>query len=215
MTKNPWGILIVCRSLHILPTARYVLGHLGYTNVQGTSVDGDGLIQVIQDIKPMITFLEADFFETSTPYRLGQLLQEKPYLKIAVYSLSAYPEDKEMQFVFHNAFGYINLQDGAAAFCRGLKKILRGEHYIPRRVRKKIDTLAAYPPYRVHDSKREDEVMELIWKGYKTRQIADLLNISVRTVERHKTNMYAHYHVQNCRELIKVGLELNKIKQIN
>jgi DNA-binding NarL/FixJ family response regulator len=190
-----------------------VLGRLGYTNVRGTSVDGDGLLQVIQDTKPLITFMEADFFETTTPYRLGQLLKEKPYLKIAVYSLSVYPVDKEIQFIFHNAFGYINLQDGAAEFYRGLKRILRGERYISRRVREKIDTLTEYPPYRVNDSKREDEIMQLIWKGYNTKQIAALLNISIRTVERHKTNMYAHYHVRNCRELVKLGLELNKITQ--
>jgi DNA-binding NarL/FixJ family response regulator len=212
MIKNPWGILVVCRSLHMLPMARYVFARLGYGNVRGTSADGETLLQVIHEVKPMIIFLEADFYDIATPYMLGQILKKKPYLKIAVYSLSAYPADKEVQFIFHRAFGYINLQDGMADFYHGLKQLLRGEQYISRRVRKVIDKLEEYPALRLNDSKREDEVMGLLAKGYTTQQIADILKIGARTVERHKTNMFARYHIRNTPEMIKIGLQLEKIR---
>jgi DNA-binding NarL/FixJ family response regulator len=38
-------------------------------------------------------------------------------------------------------------------------------------------------------TEREREVLKLIAEGYKNRQIADLLNISVKTVERHRANL--------------------------
>ena len=38
-------------------------------------------------------------------------------------------------------------------------------------------------------TKREREVLKLVAEGYKTREIADYLSLSKKTVEKHRTNM--------------------------
>lgn len=55
---------------------------------------------------------------------------------------------------------------------------------------------------------REKEVLELVARGNSTKQVADLLGISVRTVESHRINMLKKMKVNNTAELIKKAFEL-------
>jgi DNA-binding NarL/FixJ family response regulator len=55
---------------------------------------------------------------------------------------------------------------------------------------------------------REKEVLELVANGNSTKQIADKLKISIRTVESHRINMLKKMKVNNSAELIKKAIEL-------
>ncbi|RIW12546.1 DNA-binding response regulator [Algoriphagus lacus] len=58
---------------------------------------------------------------------------------------------------------------------------------------------------------REKEVLQLVAQGYSTKQIADKLSISIRTVESHRINMLRKLRVSNTAELIKKSIKLNLI----
>lgn len=53
---------------------------------------------------------------------------------------------------------------------------------------------------------REKEVMELVVAGRHNREIAELLDISARTVEVHKARMMAKLQVENVPELVRLSL---------
>jgi DNA-binding NarL/FixJ family response regulator len=139
------------------------------------------------------------------------MLRKKPYLRIAVFSLGEFPEELERAFALHEAAGYISLQDGMAEFYRGVKKILKGERYVARRVRRGLERLPELPGVRVRDSEREDEVMRLLAEGLTAQEVADTLKIGQRTVDRHKNHLFKRYHARNTPELIKAGVLLGKI----
>lgn len=54
---------------------------------------------------------------------------------------------------------------------------------------------------------REHEVMELVITGRHNREIAEILGISVRTVEVHKARMMAKLDAENIPQLVRIGLE--------
>src|SRR5690606_36990124 len=58
---------------------------------------------------------------------------------------------------------------------------------------------------------REKEVLQFVAKGVSTKQIADELGISIRTVESHRINMLKKLRVSNSAELIKKAIKLNLI----
>ncbi|MDE6443152.1 MAG: helix-turn-helix transcriptional regulator [Muribaculaceae bacterium] len=58
-------------------------------------------------------------------------------------------------------------------------------------------------------SEREKEILRLIQKGKPSKQIADLLNISIHTVNRHRQNIIEKLSVGNCVEAIHAATAMN------
>lgn len=61
-------------------------------------------------------------------------------------------------------------------------------------------------------TKREQEILDLIWAGYKNKEIAMRLRISVKTVEAHRANMMKKLHVSNTAQLLKTALHQGSLK---
>jgi len=61
-------------------------------------------------------------------------------------------------------------------------------------------------------TKRELEILQLIWEGYKNKEIAPRLNISVKTVEAHRSTIMKKVRVTNTAQLLKVALQDHMIQ---
>ena len=66
-------------------------------------------------------------------------------------------------------------------------------------------------PYR-QLTNREREILKLLAEGHNTREIANMLIISIKTVEGHKTNLMAKLDIHNRTDLIKYALRKGIIK---
>jgi len=53
---------------------------------------------------------------------------------------------------------------------------------------------------------REQEILELIWAGFKNKEIGQRLKISVKTVEAHRANMMKKMRVSNTAQLLKTAI---------
>jgi len=60
-------------------------------------------------------------------------------------------------------------------------------------------------------SLRELEVLQVVSDGYTTKEIANKLFISVKTVETHRSNLLLKMGVSNVAKLIKVATKLNLV----
>jgi DNA-binding NarL/FixJ family response regulator len=56
---------------------------------------------------------------------------------------------------------------------------------------------------------REKEILKLYVEGYSNQEVADKLNISIRTVETHKNNIMQKYEFKSTVEMIKFALKNN------
>ena len=54
---------------------------------------------------------------------------------------------------------------------------------------------------------REQEILELIWSGFKNKEIGQRLRISVKTVEAHRANMMKKIRVSNTAQLLKAAIQ--------
>lgn len=61
-------------------------------------------------------------------------------------------------------------------------------------------------------TKREHEILQLIWSGLKNKEIAHRLKISVKTVEAHRANMMKKVRVSNTAQLLKSSIQGGMIK---
>ena len=54
---------------------------------------------------------------------------------------------------------------------------------------------------------REHEILELIWAGFKNKEMGQRLKISVKTVEAHPANMMKKMRVSNTAQLLKTSIQ--------
>lgn len=54
---------------------------------------------------------------------------------------------------------------------------------------------------------REQEVLELIWIGFKNKEIGQCLKISIKTVETHRAHMMAKLRVSNTAQLLRKAMQ--------
>jgi DNA-binding NarL/FixJ family response regulator len=181
----------VCQQIsRPIPPGEIIRREIRLRDIKGTTHSGNKLNRVINECKPRLVFVEASFYDTATPYMLRKLQQKIPWLRIAVFSLGECPPELENRFLFYGIERYISLSHGMADFIHGFKAILEGKTYIAWKVRKRIEGLDTMPEPSNRESGREDEVLVMLANGKRTKEIAALLELSERTVAKHKTSIF-------------------------
>jgi len=139
---------------------------------------------VLMDIAmPLLNGLEAT----------RQILKEVPGSKVLI--LSSYSDDEYVQQLTEaGAAGYLLKQTAAADLLKAIREVRRGNSFFSPAISKRImehyraTLLKGVPVRKSTDllTTREAEVLQLIAEGKANKQIAAELNISIKTVERHR-----------------------------
>jgi DNA-binding NarL/FixJ family response regulator len=82
--------------------------------------------------------------------------------------------------------------------------------------RKRKRPLELLPPPRTKQPEdlttREQEILLLIWSGFKNKEIGHELKISVKTVEAHRANMMKKMRVSNTAHLLRTAIQGGLLK---
>jgi DNA-binding NarL/FixJ family response regulator len=132
-----------------------------------------------------------------------------PVLILSMHDESIYAE----RALRAGANGYIMKQEATEKVLIAIRKILRGEVYLSDRLTSNMlqqfvhGADAAKNSPLVHLSDRELEIFRLIGEGHSTRQIADQLHLSVKTIESHQAHIKEKLALKSGRELVQHAIE--------
>ncbi len=158
---------------------------------------------VLMDISmPLLNGLEAT----------RQVKRQCPKAKVLI--LSMYDNEEYIrQALEAGAMGYI-LKDAAARELIGaIRDVYRGEAVLsPAVTRLVIEDYLRWGGIRPVEeadglSPREREVLQLIAEGHTNKQIAEILNISIKTVQAHRTSLMQKLDLHDRGELIKYAIQ--------
>ena len=132
-----------------------------------------------------------------------------PVLILSMHDESIYAE----RALRAGANGYIMKQEATEKVLIAIRKILRGDVYLSERLTSAMlnqfvhgsDTIKSSPIVNLTD--RELEIFRLIGEGHSTRQIADELHLSVKTIESHQAHIKEKLALRNARELVQHAIE--------
>lgn len=148
-----------------------------------------------------------------------RLKQQYPDVKVVAHSV--YDDaDRVAKIMNAGAMGFVSKKAGYEELIHAIKVAYSGKRYICTETSKKlknlndflagiVDTLKAENEFF---SKRERNVLELMAKGYSSKDIAKELFISEKTVESHRKNMVDKAKVKNAVELIAYAYARGFIK---
>jgi DNA-binding NarL/FixJ family response regulator len=100
------------------------------------------------------------------------------------------------------ARGYVMKQEGGKVLLQAIRQVLSGQVYVAQQISATILDRVSQGPAKVARSpvenltEREFEVFHLIGRGLTTRQIANQLNVSVKTVEVHRLHIKEKLHLE-------------------
>jgi len=132
-----------------------------------------------------------------------------PSLVLSMHDESIYAE----RAIRAGANGYIMKQEATEKVLVALRRILGGEIYVSDRVgnhmlQHYIRGASPFPQSSVAElTDRELEVFRLIGEGHGTRQIAEELHLSVKTVESYQAHIKEKLSLRSARELVQHAIQ--------
>jgi DNA-binding NarL/FixJ family response regulator len=130
-----------------------------------------------------------------------------PVLILSMHDESTYAE----RALRAGANGYIMKQEATEKVLIAIRHILRGDVYLSDRLTNRMlqqfvrGSVSRNPLSNLSD--RELEVYRLIGSGHGTRQIADELHVSTKTVESYQAHIKEKLALRNARELVQHAIE--------
>jgi len=131
---------------------------------------------------------------------------------ISVLSISMHPEDQyAIKAIRHGANGFISKGCGTKELFLAISKIASGEIYVSPSVALQMANLLASGGDVAavkHDnlSGREMEVLKYVVAGMEPKNISRILNISIKTISTHTTNILVKLGLRNRTELVGYAL---------
>jgi DNA-binding NarL/FixJ family response regulator len=190
----------------VIDGLKLMLADLPKFKVVGESKNPLLVIDLLQD--KAVDILITDI---SMPQMSGVALSrlvKKNYPDIKILALTAFAESAIIsEMIQAGIAGYILKSDGKLVLTEALETIVLGEQYFGNEV-----TLALANSYRQHKddvklTDREIEIIRLIEKDMSTKEIAETLFISERTVETHRKNILFKTDTHTVIGLIKYAYE--------
>lgn len=132
-----------------------------------------------------------------------------PVLILSMHDESIYAE----RAMRAGANGYIMKQEATEKVLVAIRRILQGEVYLSDRLTNAMlqqyvrGASSAKESPLVNLTDRELEVFRLIGEGHGTRQIADELHLSVKTIESYQAHIKEKLALRNARELVQHAIE--------
>ena len=131
-----------------------------------------------------------------------------PVLVLSMHDEAIYAE----RVLRAGARGYIMKQEGAAKVMEGIRQVLNGQVCVSEKMSARILDIfsgrrtanSRSPVERLTD--REFEVFELLGQGKSSRQIAEQLHLSIKTVEVHRANIKQKLQLTTAPELIRYAV---------
>ena len=174
--------------------------------VCGEADSGPAALQKILALKPDVAIVDLSLKGGSGLELIKQLRAQTPKLKLLVFSMrdeGIYAE----RAVRAGADGYIAKEEGAEKAIQAIRLLMQGKRYLSDKVTERmIDTLtgkASGAEGAVQSlSDRELEVLELIGNGLGSREIAENLHLSIKTIESHREHMKIKLGLTRATELV-------------
>jgi DNA-binding NarL/FixJ family response regulator len=187
---------------------RLLLEREGEFQVIAEAADGYEAIDLAALHKPDVILLDVGMPRLNGPDAALSISQKLPSARIVMVSMHS-DEAYVLRALKAGARGYLLKASPEADVLAAVRAVAAGNAYFSPSITKLLVEEYVVEARRrgVEDSYdllsvREKEILQLLASGKSNRDIADLLHISISTVETHRNNVFQKLHLHNLAELI-------------
>ncbi len=174
-------------------------------------IDVKNLITLHQDID--LILLDLRMPNGGAPAIFSELREKK--VPIPIIIVSASESSTDVQLVMEKgAAGYLPKTTSPSELINAIETVLAGNIYLPAKWQSRL--AGKNPPIVVDDGQKEislpprlHDVLQLIEKGYSTKEIGNFLNLSENTIYGYVKDLFSKFNVSSRTELIQTAKQLN------
>ena len=181
-------------------------------SVIGEAEDGRTAVTMACKLKPDVVIMDIAMPLLNGLEATRQIKVQCPDVKVLILSMHD-NEEYIRQVLEAGAMGYILKDAAARELISAIQSVYRGEAVLsPAVTRLVIEDYLRWGGTRPQEeadslSPREREVLQLIAEGYTNKQIAEILSISIKTVQAHRNNLMQKLDLHDRGELIKYAIQ--------
>jgi len=189
-----------------------LLGLTPDIEVIGEAANGKEALEALRKLMPDVVLMDLAMPIMGGLEATRQIAKEFPRIK--VLALTQY-DDREYVFpiIEAGACGFISKMAASSELTSSIRSVYHGDSFLSPSVAKLLvenyqqeaSTVRSRDPYE-QLTDREREILKLLTEGYATREIANMLTVSPKTVEGHKTSLMAKLDIHSRTDLVKYAL---------
>ena len=181
--------------------------------IVGEAADGREAIRCVEKFKPDLILTDLSMPRMNGMEAIKEIKRGSPATKVLV--LTVHRAEEYILATFRaGADGYVLKDSTHSELVMAVKKVLSGTHYISPEISEKVivgylegkKTLKSLTSWETL-TQREREILKLIAEGYKNKEIAEDLCISVKTVEKHRANLMEKLDLHSIQALTTFAIE--------
>jgi len=209
---EPYRIVLADEHILFRQGIRRIIDELPETQVVGEASDGQEAIEQVLALRPDLAILDISMPKMSGIEACREIRRLVPGVKILVLTMH---KDREYlyQAISAGAQGYLLKEDSDEELFAAIGAIRKGAIYVTKALAGVVSTdisalfLEGDRRFSRFLTAREREVLKLVAQGKSNSEVAEVLRISVRTVETHRANLMNKLDLRNTAELVKYAVQ--------
>jgi DNA-binding NarL/FixJ family response regulator len=194
---------------------RALLQSLGDVEIVAEVGNGHDALRLIEAQQPDVVLLDIAMPGLNGLEVAARVAQEFPNVRVLMLSMYA-NEEYVLQALRAGAAGYLLKDAGTSELELAVKAVARGETYLSPPVSKPViedyvRRVGSQPSSLDRLTPRQREILQLIAKGHRTKEIAQVLNISVKTVETHRAQLMKELDIHDLAGLVRYAIRVGLV----
>ncbi|WP_244899637.1 response regulator [Rhodoferax antarcticus] len=212
---NPMRVLLADDHTLLRAGLRKLLESVPGLTVVGEAGDGLQLLKLAEQLKPHLILMDISMPGLNGLEATARLVKSMPGIRVMILSMHQNAEYVR-RALRHGAVAYLLKDSAPMELELAITAVLRGETYLSPAVSKGVlddyvHRLREDDQPSEHLSPRQREVLQLIAEGLSTKDIARRLDLSVKTVETHRTGLMRQLDVHEVTGLVRHALKLGLV----
>lgn len=195
---------------------RLILHTLEGVQVVADARDGYGAIELVEALRPDIALLDIAMPKLNGIDAAARIRTRFPETRVVILSMHA-GEEYVSQALRAGASGYLLKDATPMDLDLALRAVARGETYLSPRISGAIvekylgSAVLAMGPLDVL-TPRQREILRLIAEGHSTKQMAAQLDVSIKTVETHRTLLMDRLGIHDLAGLVRFAVRVGIVQ---
>ncbi|NQU96356.1 MAG: response regulator transcription factor [Chloroflexi bacterium] len=180
--------------------------------VVGEAANGKEAVEKARELAPDVVLMDLAMPVVTGLEATRRICRESPGTK--VLALTQYDDSEYViPVVEAGARGFVTKMSAFSELTAAIQAVYRGESYLSPSAaavlveerQQRADLGVGNDPYR-QLTDREREILKLVVEGHTAREIAEILVVSPKTVEWHKSNLMSKLNIHNMADLVRFAI---------